>query len=84
MGNILIEEDKDDYWDKTSDEIAKEIRLNYLKTFIKPQRNICSECGNELTVDEDEIYCEDCGLIASSSIRYVAGHKIDLPQGLRL
>lgn len=83
MGNIIVEED-DDYWDKTSDEIAKEIRLNYLKTFIKPQFNICPECKHHLIIDEYEIYCENCGLIASSSIRYVAGHKIDLPQGLRL
>ena len=84
MGNILIEDKmNDDYWDKTQDEIKTELRINYLKTFIKPLSNLCPECHNILTTteDEDETICTHCGLITSMSIEYCAGQRIDLPYG---
>ena len=67
----------------TSDEIQHEIRLAYLETFVKPQRNYCPECGNALntTEDNDETFCDACGLIVSASIEYVGVLKIDLPYG---
>lgn len=87
MTNSIIEKDKvngqDDEWLKTTEEKKAEIRLAYLKTFIKPNSNICPECYGELstTIDEDETLCTDCGLIVSMSIEYVAGQKIILPYG---
>lgn len=85
MGNILIEDMNNEYWDKTQDEIKKELRLIYLKTFIKPLPPYCPECGEPLTTteDEDETICTQCGLIVSASIEYVAGVKIILPYGRR-
>lgn len=59
-------------------------RLFYLHKFIKPVPVTCPECGTELTIDEEELYCNHCGLVCSSSIDYVAGFKIDLPYGVRL
>lgn len=81
MGNLIIEDMN--HWDKTSDQIQKEIRLTYLKTFTRPLPRFCPECGAELktSIDEDETTCPDCGLITSASIEYVAGQKITLPYG---
>ena len=77
----IIEDRDEDYWDKTQDEIKAELRLSYLKSFIRPQSKYCPECRHELTTTEDETICTHCGLIVSMSIEYVAGQKIDLPYG---
>lgn len=84
--NSIIEDMNNDEWLKTTEERKKERRLAYLKTFIKPNSNICPECHGKLTatIDEDEIICTKCGLITSASIQYAAGQQIDLPYGLRL
>lgn len=87
MTNSIIEKDKvnerDAEWLKTTEEKKAERRLAYLKTFVKPNSNICPECYGTLstTEDEDETICTDCGLIVSMSIEYVAGFKIYLPYG---
>lgn len=41
----------------------------------------CPECNGEVTYerDHDETVCTNCGLVISSSHRYVAGHRIYLP-----
>jgi type IV secretory pathway VirD2 relaxase len=87
MTNSIVEKDKvtehDQEWLKTNEEKEAERRLAFLKTFVKPNSNVCPECYGVLstTIDEDETLCEDCGLIVSMSIEYVAGQKIDLPHG---
>ncbi len=83
MGNILIEDMNNEYWDKTQDELQQERRLLYLKKFVKPLPTSCPECGCNLTTteDEDETICTGCGLITSMSIEYVSLRKIDLPYG---
>lgn len=87
MTNSIIRKDKkitdEKYWDMTSEEIQQELRLAYLNTFVKPTPNYCPECRHELNVteDEDETFCNHCGLIVSMSIEYVGVEKIDLPYG---
>ena len=83
MGNILIEDMKNDEWLKTTEEKETEARLQYLKTFIKPLPNYCPECQGPLssTIDEDETICTNCGLVTSGSIEYVSLTKIDYPYG---
>lgn len=83
MGNIIIEDMNNEYWDKTQDELQQERRLLYLKKFVKPLPTSCPECGCDLTTteDEDETICTGCGLITSMSIEYVSLRKIDLPYG---
>ena len=83
MGNTLIEGMKKHEWIKTNDERKREHRLNYLKTFVEALPEYCPECNNILisSQDEDETYCNKCGLITSMSIEYVAGQKINLPHG---
>ena len=44
----------------------------------------CPECTTQLVVDDETIYCPECGLVTQTSIAYVAGQKIVLPHGLRL
>ena len=81
--NIIRDTKDDNYWDKTQEEIKKDMRLAYLETFVRPNSNICPECYHTLTTteDEDETICTHCGLIVSMSIEYVAGQKIILPYG---
>ena len=83
MGNIIIEDMNNEYWDKTQDELQQERRLLYLKKFVKPLPTSCPECGCDLTTteEEDETICTGCGLITSMSIEYVSLRKIDLPYG---
>jgi len=83
MGNIIIEDMNNEYWDKTQDELQQERRLLYLKKFVKPLPTRCPECGHDLYSEEDETICEHCGLIVSASIEYVAGIRIMLPYGRR-
>ncbi len=76
MPNSIIEQDMNDIkWLNP--------RLYYLKSFIKPQRQICPECQGPLepTPDQDELICSSCGLVCSASIEYVAGVRIELPLG---
>ena len=49
-------------------------------------RTKCPECKHDLINDNHlmESYCSKCGLIATASITYTAGQKIDLPYGLQL
>lgn len=54
-------------------------RLYYLQSFIKPLPRICPECEHELTHDEEEIFCNHCGLVVMSPIEYVGLEKIDYP-----
>lgn len=75
MGNNKIEENKMRY--KRLDP-----RLYYLKKITRPLPNTCPECESEMLVDgEAERYCENCGLVVTASIEYVAGVKIVLPYG---
>ena len=41
----------------------------------------CPECTSEVTYerDHDETVCTHCGLVLSTSHRYVAGHRIYIP-----
>ena len=41
----------------------------------------CPECTGEVTYerDHDETVCTQCGLVLSTSHRYVAGHRIYIP-----
>ena len=73
--SILREKEMDEKW--------LDPRLFYLKSFIKPLPRFCPECDGELdtSIDEDETICNKCGLVTSASIEYVAGMKIDLPNG---
>ena len=83
MGNIIIEDMKNNEWLKPKHTRERDHRLLYLKSFVKPLPDYCPECGNLLstTIDEDETICTSCGLITSMSIEYVSLRKIDLPYG---
>ena len=59
-------------------------RLYYIKSIQAHVPNTCPECNNELIVDEEQIYCPNCGLITQDSYDYQAGIKYHLPHGLKL
>lgn len=44
----------------------------------------CPECGEPLTVDDEQVYCNHCGLVCMDSTEYTAGLKYHLPYGLKL
>jgi len=46
--------------------------------------NTCPECGEPLTVDDEQVYCNNCGLVCLDSTEYTAGLKYTLPYGLKL
>lgn len=77
MTNIIIEEDMPkDY--------RAEMRLHYILSLQAHTPTTCPDCGEQLTIDNEEIYCETCGLITQASTEYTAGNKYTLPHGLRL
>lgn len=59
-------------------------RLNYIKKLQAKTPHECPECNNELTVDDEQIYCPKCGLVTQDSYNYIAGIKYTLPHGLKL
>ena len=66
-------------------ELAKwEMRLNYIRKMQSHVPSTCPECESELTTDDSEIYCENCGLVVAASMEYVAGQKVILPYGIVL
>ena len=56
-------------------------RLSYLKKITKNIPSQCPECEGKLVEGEAESYCNDCGLVVTASIEYVAGVRIVLPYG---
>ena len=60
------------------------MRLHYIKQMQAHTPITCPDCGKTLTVDNEEIYCETCGLVTQASTEYTAGIKYTLPHGLRL
>lgn len=62
----------------------KENRLIYIKRLQAHTPTTCPECGNELTIDNEQIYCQCCGLVTQDSIQYQAGFHFKYPHGLRL
>ena len=62
----------------------QEYRISYIKRMHAKIPEECPECTTQLVVDDETIYCPQCGLVTQTSIAYVAGHKFNLPHGLRL
>ena len=88
MSNSLLRENnmspKDGEWLKTSEEKQQEARLAYIKSMQSHIPNRCKHCGTLLTIDEEQIYCSECGLIHQDSTMFNGGIKITLIYGLRL
>lgn len=60
------------------------MRLLYIKSIQSHTPNYCPECGEPLTVDDEQVYCPKCGLVCLDSTEYTAGLKYNLPYGLKL
>jgi uncharacterized Zn finger protein (UPF0148 family) len=60
------------------------VRLLYIKKLQAHTPTHCPECDCELTIDDEQIYCPECGLVTQDSTEYVASIKYHLPHGLRL
>ena len=60
------------------------MRLLYIKNIQSYTPIYYPECGEDLEVDDEQVYCPQCGLVCMDSICYVAGFKYDLPYGLKL
>jgi predicted amidophosphoribosyltransferase len=56
-------------------------RLCYIMKLQSHTPRACPECHGDLVYLEDETYCEECGLVVSATIEYVAGIRIHLPYG---
>ena len=59
-------------------------RLQYIISLQAKTPTKCPRCEQKLVIDDEEIYCPNCGIITETSIQYVAGQKFHLPHGLRL
>lgn len=59
-------------------------RLYYIKGIQAHTPNTCPFCAHELTVDDEQVYCPQCGLVCQDSTQYVAGTRICLPYGLKI
>lgn len=71
-------------WDDP--EFYQHVKRIYFIQQMQNHENIhqCPECRGKIITDEwGEEYCENCGLVTRTQIRYVAGHKIRLPYGLK-
>lgn len=62
----------------------KNPRLTYIKKLQAKTPTICPHCERDLIVDDEQIYCPNCGLVTQDSYNYTAGIKIWLPHGLKL
>lgn len=71
-------------WLMTSEEWEKQTRLDYILSIQSHIPSRCPHCHNELTVDEEQIYCPHCGLVTQDSYPYQAGQHFKLPHGLKL
>lgn len=83
MSNSLVRgnnNSNDDEWLKT----RAEKRLIYILSIQSHIKPYCPECGAPLTVDDEQIYCNSCGLVTQDSTCFNAGIKVNLPHGLRL
>lgn len=74
----------DEEWLKTSDEKQREIRLNFILSLQSHIRPYCPDCGEPLTIDDEQIYCRACGLVTQDSTHFNAGIYVHLRHGLRL
>ena len=59
-------------------------RLIYIRKLQAHIPSLCPECGTELEVDDEQIYCPKCGLITQDSYDFHAGQHFTLPHGIRL
>ena len=62
----------------------KNPRLHYILKLQAKTPTKCPECNTELIVDDEQIYCPQCGLVTQDSYNYAAGLKYHLPHGLKL
>jgi len=77
MTNSIIE-------DAMPRDYRKEQRIHYILRLHSHIPDTCPDCGEHLTVDDETIYCPNCGLVTQTSSNYTAGFKYHLPHGLRL
>lgn len=70
--------------DEEQRQLAKEMRLLYIKKMQSHIPPYCPECHTLLIIDEEQIYCPECGLVTQDSTMFQAGIKFHLPHGLRL
>lgn len=83
ISNSIVEDDMPDRW-LEPENYKIYMRLCFIKSIQSHIPSYCPECGESLTVDEDQIYCPKCGLITQSSTTYSAGLKFRLPHGIKL
>ena len=79
MSNILVRKDK-----FGGTHVIFDKRLIEIKRMMAHTPTTCPECGQDLIVDDEQIYCPKCGLITQDSTCYHAGQKFTLPHGIRL
>ena len=86
MTNSIVEntmpQKKD--WLLTSEEYETLIRLAFIESIQSHIPSYCPDCGEPLTIDDEEIYCPSCGLVTQGSYPYVAGLYFPFRHGLRL
>ena len=90
MSNSIIRSNENaeniptEIWLMTSEERKQYFRLQYILSIKSHIPNRCPKCKTILEVDDEQIYCPNCGLVTHDSITYTAGIKHHLPHGLRL
>lgn len=82
--NENLEEIPEEIWLMTSEERKQYFRLQYILSIKSHIPNRCPKCKTILEVDDEQIYCPNCGLITQNSTEYAAGIHTKLPHGLRL
>lgn len=60
------------------------LRLHYIKSIQSHIPTKCPHCNTILEVDEEQVYCPQCGLVTQDSYNYQAGQRFTLPHGLKL
>lgn len=84
MTNSIVRGKKDmpDQW--LPEKYKTKLRLHYIKSIQSHIPTKCPHCNTILEVDEEQVYCPQCGLVTQDSYNYQAGQRFTLPHGLKL